>query len=119
MGNFLAGLWLGTKALFTKPLEYLTDPVGTTEELYREDLEKSGISMEEIDQAVKAYEDSGGPVTDIMKGYGAATKAVGNAVKSIGGILDFLGKNFTLVLIIIICIVIGWYFLIARRTVSG
>ena len=118
MKSFFSGLWLGTKALFTKPLQYITDPVGTTTAMYKADLEAEGASIAEIDQAVKAFEDSGGPVTDVLKGYGSATKALGNAAKSVGKALDFLGNNFTVVLVVVLLIVAGWYFLMFRKAAA-
>jgi len=118
MKSFLSGLWLGTKALFTKPLQYITDPVGTTTAMYKADLEAEGASIAEIDQAVKAFEDSGGPVTGVLKGYGSATKALGNAAKSVGKALDFLGNNFTVVLVVVLLIVAGWYFLMIRKAAA-
>ena len=118
MKSFFAGVWLGLKTLVTKPIQYLTDPVGATTQVYIEELKREGLGMAEIDQAVKAYEESGGPVTGVMKGYGSATKAIGNAVKSVGKILDFVGNNFTVVLAIVLIIVAVWYFLIFRKTVA-
>ena len=118
MKGFFKGVWLGLKTLVTKPLQYLTDPVGATTAVYKEQLEKEGATLAEIDQAVKAYEESGGPVTSIMKGYGSATKAVGNAVKSVGKMLDFLGNNFTLVVLVVVIAVAAYYLFIMRKAAA-
>lgn len=119
MKGFWKGLVLGLKTLVTKPLKYLTDPVGATTEVYKEELAKEGLTLAEIDQAVKAFEESGGPVTSIMKGYGSATKAVGSAVQSLGKALNFLGNNFTLVLIVVALAVAAWYLFIVRKAVAA
>ena len=116
--GFLKGFWLGLRTLVTKPIQYLTDPVGATESVYRADLAKEGLSMEEIDQAVKVYEDSGGPVTGIGKAYGSGTKAVGDVFKSVGNILNFAGKNFTVILIVVLLVAVGWYILMFKKAVA-
>ena len=118
MKSFWKGFTLGLKALFTRPLRYLTDPVGATTDLYKEELSEAGMTDAEIDQLVKAYEDTGGPVTSIFKGYGSVTKAIGDAVESAGGILKFLGKNFTVVLIVALIVVGVWYFLMFRKAAT-
>ena len=118
MKSFWKGFTLGLKALVTRPLKYLTDPVGTTEDIYKEELTAGGFTQAEIDQLVKAYEDTGGPVTSIFKGYGKATKAIGDAVESAGGILSFFGKNFTVVLIVALVVVGLWYFLLFRKAAA-
>lgn len=116
--GFLKGFWLGVRTLVTKPIQYLTNPVEATSSMYREDLHKEGVSMAEVDQAVKVFEDSGGILTDVGKGYGAATKAVGNAVKSFGNILAFAGKNFTIIIVLVLLAVAAWYFLMFRKATA-
>jgi hypothetical protein len=116
--GFLKGFWLGVRTLIAHPIQYLTNPVEATSSMYREDLLQNGVTMAEVDQAITVFEDSGGILTDVGKGYGAATKALGNAVKSVGNILAFAGKNFGVILIVVIMIVVAWYFLMFRKVVA-
>ena len=115
MKNLWAGIKLGFQTLVANPLKYMFDPVGATSTQYRQNLEAEGLSIEEIDQAVKVYEDSGGPITDVGKAYGSFTKGVGDAIKGIGGLFSFLGKNIVGVLIVAALVVAAWYFLILRK----
>jgi actin-like ATPase involved in cell morphogenesis len=116
--GFLKGIWLGLRTLVSNPVKYLTNPVEAVTDTYRSDLEKEGLTVAQIDQAVTVFEDSGGVLTDIGQGYGSATKAVGGVFKSVGNILNFAGKNFTVILIIVVLIVAGWYFLMFRNAVK-
>lgn len=119
MSSFWKGLKLGFKALFTRPLQYLTDPVGTTTDIYKEELTNSGgMTDEEIEQLIQDFHDSGGPVTSIFKGYGDVTKGIGDAVESVGGIFKVLGRNFSVVLIVALVVVALWYFLMFRKAAS-
>ncbi len=111
MDDFFAGVWLGLRTLVTKPLQYLTNPIEATTATYKEDLEEEGLSMSEVDQRVKSYEDSGGPLTGISKG-------VNNLLHGVGNLFTFLTKNLTTVLIVAVIIVIGWYFLMFRKAVT-
>ena len=112
MDSFFAGVWLGLRTFVTKPIEYLTNPVEATTSVYKSDLQKEGMPMEMIDQAVKSYEDSGGPITGISKGIAAAVKSVGN-------IVNFVGKNFTWILILVAVGIAAWYILMFRKATSA
>jgi hypothetical protein len=116
--SFWKGLTLGVKALFTRPLKYLTDPVGATEDIYKAELEAAGYSSDDIVERIKEFEGTGGPVTSVFKGYGSATKAIGDAVEQAGGVLKFFGKNFAVVLIVALIIVGIWYFLMFRKATA-
>lgn len=115
MKNLWAGIKLGFQTLVSNPISYLLDPVKATTEKYRENLESEGYSIAEIDQAVKVYHESGGIVTDIGEAYGSVTTGVGKAIKSVGGILNFAGKNLTLILVVAVIVVALWYFLMFRK----
>ena len=111
MKSFWQGLKLGIRALVTKPLQYLTNPIGTTTEMYRENLQAQGASMAEQDQAIKAYEDSGGILFDIYE----TGLSLASGIKKT---LSFIGSNLTVILIIALAIVAAWYFLTLRRTIT-
>ena len=111
MKSFWEGLKLGIRALVTKPLQYLTNPIGTTTEMYREDLQAQGVSMAEVDQAVKAYEDSGGILFDIYE----TGLSLASGIKKT---LSFIGSNLTAIIIIALAIVAAWYFLMARKAIT-
>jgi len=111
MKSFWQGLKLGIRALVTKPLQYLTNPIGTTTEMYREDLQAQGVSMAEVDQAVKAYEDSGGILFSLYK-------TGSDLASGIKKTLSFIGSNLTVILIIALAIIAAWYFLMARKAIT-
>lgn len=96
----------------------MTDPVKAVTDTYRSDLQQAGWNEPDIAQAVVEFEDSGGFFTDVGKAYGSTTSAVGDAVRSVGNILGFAGKNFTLILILVAVFAALWYFLLFRKAIQ-
>lgn len=105
MKKFLAGVWLGLKTLVNDPIGYLTNPVDATTKQYQQDLMKEGYTDQQIAQEVKVYHETGGVLGDFVKAYGQITSMLGDAAKSVGNITSFIGKNFTIILFIILLII--------------
>ena len=118
MKNLWAGIKLGFQTLVSNPIKYVLDPVGSTTEQYKKNLEAEGYGIAEIDQALKAYRESGGIVADIGEAYGGVTTGIGKAVKSLGNVVGFLGKNLTVVLVVALIIIALWYFLMFRKAAA-
>ena len=118
MKNLWAGIKLGFRTLVSNPLKYVFNPVEATTEQYRKDLEAEGYGIAEIDQAVKAFHESGGLVTSIGEAYGSVTTGVGKAVKNLGNVVNFVGKNLTVVLVVALVLVALWYFFMFRKAAA-
>ncbi len=111
MKGFFSGIWLGFKALVTKPIEYLTNPIGTTTEIYKKDLEKEGASPAEIDAAVAKYQESGGPIYGLYSGLKGLSKGLSD-------LLTFTFKNLPAILLLAGVLVLGWYLLRLKKAVE-
>ena len=118
MKSLWEGIKLGVRTLFSNPVGYLTDPVGSTTEKYRTELIATDLPADVIQTRLDDFRKSGGILTDVGDAYGSVTKAVGSAVKSVGNILNFTGKNLTLILIVVAAIIALYYFLMFRKATS-
>lgn len=118
MGEFWEGVKLGFRTLFSTPISYLTNPVGSTTDLYKKDLVALGYTEIEIAAKVEDYHKSGGIVTDIGEAYGSVTTGIGDAIRKAGGMIAFLGKNLPVILIAAAVIVGAFYVLRLRKVLS-
>ena len=100
MGSLWEGIKLGIRTLIKNPIGYLTDPVKATSDLYRTELVETGLDPVEVESRLKTFHDSGGVLTDVGEAYGSVTSGLGKAVKSLGSLLNFAGKNLIFILII-------------------
>ena len=115
MKSFWAGVKLGFKTLVSNPIGYLTNPVKSTTEMYRSELVETGLDPVEIDARLNEYHESGGVLTDVGEAYGSVTSGIGSAIKSVGGMLNFVGKNLPMVLLIAIVAAGAYFIFIGRR----
>lgn len=115
MKSLWAGIKLGFQTLFSNPVGYLTNPVKATSDLYRSQLVETGLSPVEIDARLNEYHDSGGVLTDVGEAYGSVTSGIGSAIKSVGGMLNFIGKNLPIVLLVAIVTAGAYFVLMGRR----
>lgn len=104
MKSFFRGVWLGLKSLVTRPIEYMTNPIGTTTSVYREELIEEGKTDEEVREEIKAYEDSGGLVFALHSG-------LSKLAKGISGGLSFVLKNLPQIVLVAALIFVAWYVL--------
>jgi len=119
MKSFWEGVKLGFKTLFSNPIGYLTDPVKSTTEVYRTELVETGLDPIEIDARLADYHASGGVLTDVGEAYGSVTSGIGSALKSVGGLLNFIGKNLPMVLLVAVIVFAGYTVFMAKRVKIG
>lgn len=102
MKNF----WVSFKAFLNSPLKFVQDPANTTIAYQVKLMESEGRTMAEIDQALA----EGG----MLKGEGIVPKIFKGAVDG----LDFIFKNLSLILFLVILIVVAWYVLMFKKAVT-
>jgi hypothetical protein len=112
--SFWEGVKLGFKTLFSKPIQYLTNPVKATSDVYADDLRAKGYSDAEVGDFIEVYHESGGVIHDVGEAYGSITSGIGSAIRNLGGLLNFAGRNIVIVLIVIGVIIAGWYLWLAK-----
>ena len=115
MKSLWAGIKLGFQTLISNPIGYLTNPVKSTTELYRSQLVETGLDPVEIDARLNEFHESGGVLPDVGEAYGSVTSGIGSAVKSVGGMLNFIGKNLPIVLFLAIIITGAYFVFMGRR----
>ena len=114
MGSLWEGIKLGFRTLVKDPIGYLTHPVKATSDVYRTELVETGLDPIEVESRLKTFQDSGGILTDVGEAYGSVTSGIGKAVKSVGSLLNFAGKNLVFILIIGVALYL-FYIAILRK----
>jgi hypothetical protein len=109
--SFFSGLWLGVRSLVTNPVGYLSDPVQATTNLYQQDLQKQGLSSEEVADKIRAYQDSGGLVFSAYSG-------IKKLVEGAKGLLKFVLEHLPVILLVAALVVAGYYLLKVLKVVK-
>jgi hypothetical protein len=119
MKSFWEGVKLGFTTLFSNPIGYLTNPVKATTDVYRSQLVETGLDPIEINARLEEYHATGGVLTDVGEAYGSVTSGIGSAIKSVGGLVNFIGKNLPMVLLFAVVVFAAYTVFMAKRVKIG
>lgn len=100
-------MWTSIKAFFSNPLKFIADPTNAVIEYQTKELIKEGKSKEEITTILETE-------MGMIKGGGALRQVYEGVTKT----LEFVNKNFMTILIIMLVLIGGYYFLNLRRLVK-
>ncbi len=102
----MSGIWTEIKAFFSNPIQYIYDP-GYTIEYQTNELIKAGKTKEEITAILETE-------LGMVKGGGALRQVYEGVTKTV----EFVNKNFLWIVVVLVTLMAGYYFLSLRRLVK-